>query len=385
MLSVAGFAAVVVMRMIDPLLPVLAAEFSVSIGRASLIIAAYSLPYGLCVLLYGPLGDRIGKLRVILAAMGLSALCITLCGFSRTLDGLLLWRFLTGACGAAIVPLSLAFIGALVPLQERQSALARYISGVVLGQIVGSGIGGVWADQLGWRSLFWAYGGLTALVTLIVWMGTRRIKLPPQQVSAPGGAFGRYRAVFATRKGREVMLAVFLEGMLLFGGTAFLGALLNESYGLNLTAAGLMLMCVGLGSLCYTLSVRWLIRHLGPRRMIALGGLLMTMTFFALVALHDWQAAAPILVLLGLAIYLMHNTLQTLATELIPEARGTAVSMMAFVLFAGQAIGAWGLGLAIDHFGYAPSYAVTGLALLVLGAWLQGTRVVKGHAAGAQA
>lgn len=385
MLSVAGFAAVVVMRMIDPLLPVLAAEFSVSIGRASLIIAAYSLPYGLCVLLYGPLGDRVGKLKVILVAMGLSALCIVLCGFAHSLDSLLLWRFLTGVFGAATVPLSLAFIGDHVPLQERQSALARYVSGVVLGQIVGSGIGGLWADQWGWRSLFWAYGALTAVVTLIVWAGTRRTVLPSRQSADSGNSFQRYRAVFATRNGREVMLAVFLEGMFLFGGTAFLGALLHEVHGLSLTGAGLMLMCVGLGSLIYTLSVRWLIRHLGPRRMIASGGMLMTVTFCALVLLKDWQAAVPMLILLGLAIYLMHNTLQTLATELIPEARGTAVSMMAFVLFAGQAIGAWGLGLALDRFGYAPSYAVIGVALLGLGAWLQGTRVVRGHTAKAHA
>jgi len=82
-LSVAGFAAIAVMRVVDPLLPVIAGEFKVGIGDASLIITAYSITYGLCVLFYGPLGDRFGKLRVILISMTLSATTIALCGTAR--------------------------------------------------------------------------------------------------------------------------------------------------------------------------------------------------------------------------------------------------------------------------------------------------------------
>jgi predicted MFS family arabinose efflux permease len=53
--------------------------------------------------------------------------------------------------------------------------------------------------------------------------------------------------------------------------------------------------------------------------------------------------------------------------------------MMAFVLFAGQASGAWMLGRVIDRFGYTPGLAFSGAGLLLLAAWLQGTRVVRHH------
>lgn len=379
MLSVAGFAAITVMRVVDPLLPVIADEFKVGIGDASLIITAYSITYGLCVLFYGPLGDRFGKLRVILVSMTLSATCIALCGTARELSELVTWRFFTGMLGAATVPLSLAFIGDHVPIAERQRALGRYMSGVVLGQVAGAGVGGIWADHFGWRSLFFAYAAFTLLVAGLVFVFTRRLTLPRPPVTHLSGAASRYLRVLEFREGREVMGGVFLEGMLLFGATAFLGALLREVYALSLTMVGLLLMCVGFGSLVYTLAVGWLMRHLGPRRMIASAGVLMLASFLGLALSRQWGVAAPLLTLLGFAIYLMHNTLQTLSTELLPEARGSAVSLMAFVLFAGQATGAWIVGSTIDRFGYTPSLVGAGAGLVVLAAWLQGTRVVRHH------
>lgn len=364
------------MRIVDPLLPVLADEFGTSIGRAGLIITAYSLPYGAFVLCYGPLGDRFGKLRVIVSTMAFSAGCIFMCGFSESLSNLIFWRFLTGVSSAAIVPLSLAFIADNFPLAERQKALAGYLSGVILGQIAGAGLGGIIADLAGWRTLFWAYGGLTALVTLAVWHGSRRLVLPVHPTAGLRGTLARFRTIVETLAGREVMTAVFLEGMLLFGGSAFIGALLHDQYDLSLTRVGLLLICVGFGSLLYTALVGWLVRVVGQRRMIALGGTLMTACFLGLAVSHRWAVAMPLLLLLGFAIYLMHNTLQTFGTELAPEARGTSVSLMVFLLFAGQAIGAFCLGHAIDRFGYGPSYIVIALALGLLGWWLQGTRAL---------
>jgi len=376
LLSFAGFASIAVMRLADPLLPMIASEFAVSLGRAGLVVTAYSLPYGLFVLCYGPLGDRFGKLRVITAAMGLSSVCIFMCGTAHTLSDLIWWRFLTGVTCAATVPLSLAFIGDHFPLAERQKALARYMSGVILGQIVGAGLGGFFADIAGWRRLFQGYGILTALATAAVWFGARRLQVPPHVVTGLRGAWSRYRAVFTLPAGREVMLAVFIEGFLLFGSTAFLGALLHDQYRLSLTWVGFMLVCVGAGSLLYTALVGWLMRRLGQRGMIALGGMLMLACFGVLAHASAGWIAAPALLLLGLSIYLMHNTLQMLGTELAPEARGTSVSLMAFMLFAGQAAGAFCLGLAIDRFGYPQSYTFIALALAVLGWWLQGTRAV---------
>jgi YNFM family putative membrane transporter len=74
------------------------------------------------------------------------------------------------------------------------------------------------------------------------------------------------------------------------------------------------------------------------------------------------------MVVLGLGIRVLHNTLQSNATQLAPAARGLAASTFANVLFMGQAAGVWLSGLAIDRIGFASVFVGAGMALLLVGA-----------------
>ncbi len=71
----------------------------------------------------------------------------------------------------------------------------------------------------------------------------------------------------------------------------------------------------------------------------------------------------------GYGFYMLHNTLQTRATEMAPMARGAGVSFFAFCLFAGQALGAALFGQAMVALGYVPVILGAGVALLGLGWW----------------
>ena len=66
--------------------------------------------------------------------------------------------------------------------------------------------------------------------------------------------------------------------------------------------------------------------------------------------------------------YTMHGTLQTRATELAPEARGTAVSLFAFFFFMGQATGPQLLGSVLKSHGYGAAFIVAGTGLLTTAA-----------------
>jgi MFS family permease len=75
------------------------------------IVSAYTIPYGLFQLVYGPLSDRIGKLKVITGAMAAFAVGTAACAFVPNIAILALLRFLTGMVAAGIIPVSLAYIG----------------------------------------------------------------------------------------------------------------------------------------------------------------------------------------------------------------------------------------------------------------------------------
>jgi predicted MFS family arabinose efflux permease len=66
---------------------------------------------------------------------------------------------------------------------------------------------------------------------------------------------------------------------------------------------------------------------------------------------------------------MFHNTLQTRATEMAPQTRGTAIAVFAFCLFMGQASGVAVCGFAIRFLHYGWTFALTGAGLALLGFW----------------
>src|SRR5690606_12612994 len=132
-------------RVITPLLPAIAEDFDSSISRAGLIVTAYLLPYGLFQLLYGPVADRVGRIRVISVALGVFALGCILCAVAPTLEFLVVLRFLTGVSAAAVIPMTLAYIGDTVPYEQRQAAIGMTVMSTSMGQILSSAVGGLLA------------------------------------------------------------------------------------------------------------------------------------------------------------------------------------------------------------------------------------------------
>src|SRR5262249_27928058 len=122
------------------------------------------------------------------------------------------------------------------------------------------------------------------------------------------------------------------------------------------------------GGLAYAICARRVVGTLGEIRMAAVGGLLMATALAGLWLLPHWAAAAPLSVLLGFGTYLYHNTLQTHATQMAPQARGRAVSLFSFCLFAGQSLGVVAFGGTVDLHAYAALLLLPAAALAIVGA-----------------
>ena len=369
-LSAAAFASVATMRVADPLLPQVAHEFGVTAGEASVVATAFALAYGLCQLAYGVLGDRFGKYRLVALATLVSALTVAAAGLAGSLAALGLARLAAGASAAAIVPLSMAFIGDHVPYEDRQAVLARFLFGTILGTVGGQTVGGVLGDLLGWRAVFLVLGGLFLAVGVLLAVELRSPRVPPPRLGgaiSPASLVRGYALLFGRPWVRVVLATVFVEGFLFYGGFTFIGAYLRERFGLDYAVVGALLGFVALGGLLYALTVRRLVRGLGERGLTLAGGAAIALGFVA-VAAGALPAMVPAITLLGLGLYMLHSTLQTHATQMAPEARGLAVSTFANALFLGQAGGVWLCGRLADRAGFEPVFVGVGAALLVVGA-----------------
>jgi predicted MFS family arabinose efflux permease len=371
LLASAGFVSGLTMRLAEPLLPKVAHDFGVSVAAAAVLITGFTFAYGLFQLVHGPLGDRIGKLRAVTVALLLTAPACAACALAQSLESLALFRFLTGMTAGAVIPLSFAFVGDNVPYQGRQALLGRFISGNLLGQTFGPLLGGVFSDSIGWRSTFLVPAAAFLIIGLML-LPLAAAQSAKQLSRAAGvSPVRRYASLLRLRRVRIVLLAVAIEGFLFFGAFGYLGAYLRHDFGLSYTAIGFILAGFGVGGVVYSVSVRILLLRLGQRGLVGAGGAMLLVGFVILALAPGWVIGASAITALGLAFYMLHNTLQTRATEMAPEARGSAVSAFAFCLFLGQTLGVSAVGLGIGYVGYRPMIGMTGLALAALAFWFR--------------
>ena len=371
LLSLAAFGSGISMRAADPLLPLLAAEFGVPLGQASLVITVFSIAYGLAQLGFGPLGDRYGKYLVIALAALASSASALLCAAATSLPMLLAVRLLAGATAAAIIPLSMAWIGDVIAYEQRQPVLARFLIGQILGVSAGVLVGGLAADAHWWRLPFLLAAALFLLVGLGLLALNRR--LPPRARTVrpiAGGAVRHMLAEFghiaALSWARLVLLTAFLEGGLLYGPFAFIASHLHARHGLSLALAGAVIMLFGFGGFAFAMGSKAMLRRLGEGGLARWGGIVLALSLAAIGLAPLWWLAIPASFCAGLGFYMLHNTLQTNATQMAPERRGAAVSAFASCFFMGQATGVGMAGLLIARVG-APALLVGGaLGLLAV-------------------
>jgi YNFM family putative membrane transporter len=389
LLSFATFSSMVAQRICDAMLPELSRSFDASLAQAAQVVSMFAVVYGVAQLVYGPLGDRLGKFRIVAWATLACGIGCVLAVFAGSLNLLVLARMATGAAAAAIIPLSMAWIGDNVRLDQLQETLARVGLGTTLGIGGGQLVGGLMTNTLGWR---WAFVVLALLFGVVGgfllqdWRGQKAAAAAgPDADPSAGPASGTKGASFFAqtlpiitgRWSRVVLLVAFAEGAAGFGALAMWATHLHRAMDMSLAGAGAVVALFGLGGMAYMASARRLIAGLGQHGLTAAGGCTMGMAALVVAFTPWWQLAVPASLLAGFGFFMFHNTMQANAAHMAPHARGTGVSLFAAALFLGQSVGAMVAAGLMDRLGSAPVVALGGCAIMALGLWFG--RVLRRH------
>ena len=383
LLSFGTFASMVAQRICDAMLPELSRVFAVSLAQAAQVVSVFAITYGASQLFYGPLGDRLGKFKVVTyATLGCSVGSL-LAVFAGSLDMLVFARLLMALGAAALIPLAMAWVGDNVPTEQLQEMLTRTGLGSTLGIVGGQLVGGLLTDALGWR---WAFGFLTMLFAVV---GSFMLADLRRQQAASGIAFAAaspahpapvrphfLRQAFAIATApwpRTILLLALVEGAAGFGVLAVWASHLHSALGLSLSLSGAIVALFGLGGVAYMVVGRRLIRRFGPQRLVWVGGAIVGASALVLAYTAHWLLAVPASLLAGFGFFMFHNTMQANATQMAPHARGTAVSLFASFLFLGQSIGVVMAAGLIERIGTSAVVALGGAVMAVEGvmfAWL---------------
>lgn len=356
----AAFCSMAAQRACDPMLAAIATDFGADLAAAARTIGLFALGYGAMQLLHGPLGDRFGKPRMIGIACGASAVANLAAALAPTLPALLAARLIGGGAAAAVIPLGMAWVGDTVAYRDRQAALARFLMGTVFGLIAGQMLGAAIARWFGWRAMFGLLAALFALAA--AGLGRHAGAAAGQPAGGVGG-----RAVLARPGVSLVLLTAFVEGAAVFGVLAWLPVYLSQVHGVDPVKAGVASGLYGIGAFAFLAAAGPLLRRLGEPGLGACGAALFAGAVGVLLAPLPFGAAAPACLVAGFGFYMLHNTLQTVATQMAPQRRGTAMALFASALFLGQSAGI-ALGAEAQSAGRLEShYALSATVVALLG------------------
>jgi predicted MFS family arabinose efflux permease len=365
-LAVCGFASTFALRFIDPMIGVISRDLASDPHTIALLSTAFALPYAFIQPVLGPIGDAVGKERIVQVCLVIMTLTLAGAVVTGSVEMMFVLRVISGAAAGGVIPLALATIGDRVPMAERQVAISRFLLFVISGQLIGGSLSGILSTWIGWRGVFALACAISIAATVAVLVGFGWTREAAGRFQ-PSVAVLRYARIVSLPRARALFAFVFVEGALIFGIQPYIAPMLEQRGAGGAAQAGLIIACFATGGILYTLTVRSLLRVLGLRLMLVIAGVICGLGFLAMASGGPWGLDAVAMLGMGIGFYMLHNSFQTQVTEVAVDARASAVSLHAFSYFVGQAIGPVLFGLGLSTFGQGGAATVAGVGILVLG------------------
>jgi DHA2 family multidrug resistance protein len=374
-------------------LPHIGGELSATQEQISWVLTSYIVAAAIMIPLSGWLADRYGRKKVLVLSVVLFTVSSALCGVAQSLGQIVLFRFLQGLAGAALVPQSQAVLLDINPPERQGRAMAVWVLAVVVGPAVGPVLGGWLTENYSWRWVFFInvpFGVLSVLgllgfmresatrretfdffgfATLSLAIGALQIMLDRGQlqdwfssteicVEAALGAVAFYLFLVHTLTARNSFVnpglfkdrnfdigcvAIFTFGVVLFATLALLPPLLQALLGYPVVTTGWVTAPRGVGTLVASLVVGRLTSWIGARLLIGVG--------IAVTAISTWQMCgfSPLMdgrlvarsgFIQGLGIGLAYVPLTTVCfATLAPQFRSGGTSMFNLLRNIGSSIG----------------------------------------------
>lgn len=346
-----------------PLTTVLSDAFRVSNSQVAWLASSYSICYAVGCLLYGPFSDRYGRKVFLVTSMSVLAVITFAIGFVDHFYILLLLRGLQGLVSAAFAPISLVYAGEMFPQQKRLTAVGFVSSGLLMAGVVGQVYSGVVNELLGWHGIFIILGilYLITLVLIIFYLPRDTMRRPHVNILVA------FKKMTLLVKQTQLLLAFSITFSLLFsmvGMYTLLGSYLSTNFGL-LEQETLYVRAAGIVGMVLSLFSGRLAQKMGTTSVLRLGLALAACGLFGIGV----SPSIPFIVLTSVGfvtgIATTNPIIISIVSQLAGQARGSAVSFNAFILFVGASTGPI-LAITLIQTGfYALSFGVLGCILLV--------------------
>lgn len=323
-----------------PTLPAVGAEFGAPDSVVQLTLSGFFVGMALGQLMVGPISDVIGRRRLLIAGAIVALVASAIAALSPSIAIFVAARFLQGLGGGACVVLARAMVPDLLSGREAAKTYSLLMAILAIAPAVAPIVGGLLAEPIGWRGIYWVLTGLHAVQLLVV------LKIVPETGGqSPGGqgatgqrflarVLSNYAAVLKSPRFWGFLTAMAFAFASMFCYIAASSFVFQQEFGLSprgyaavfaLNAVG---MCVGsfVNSRC--------IDKLGTKK-VMLGGLCLALLGNVLLLIAVLSGAGLVWIILALLLCISPNGVimgnsTAMATGLMRMRAGSVTAIMGF-------------------------------------------------------
>jgi len=350
---------------VTPIFPFYIVELGVGATELGVLAASFAFTR---ILLAGPLGglsDRVGRKRVLLAALAGFAVSNVIYAFANSIIVMIIARALEGGISAGFYPAANAFVSDMTTPENRGTAMGYLSMGNMVGFVVGPSLGGVLAEFLGIRLPF-IVAAVASLVTLVI---LNLIVREPERLTSQSDLEKHrvpVREVFSKNAKAYSALGITMFANMFAIGILEVAFMLDavQRYGFSPLEIGLFFGILGVIVIIGNIGFGKISDRIGRKWLITTGSLVAALSlYFFMIASGtvDFYLAGAIL---GVAISMRGPTIQAMIADLSDaRAYGSVMGTFGAISNSAYVIGPILGGVMFDTSG--DSISAVGLTVVV--------------------
>jgi DHA1 family inner membrane transport protein len=375
-LTLSAFAIGTTEFVIVGLIPTIAASLGVSVPSAGLLVSLYALGVAVGAPVLTALTGRVPRKQLLLGLMALFTIGNLIAWMAPGYEALMAARVLTGLAHGVFFSIGSTIATSLVPKEKAASAIALMFTGLTVALVTGVPLGTFIGQTFGWQATFLAVSLLGVIAFVGSWI------LVPNNIanSAPASLLTQLSVLKKPR-----LLLVYAMTTLGYGGSfiafTYLAPILQDVSGFSAGSVSLVMLVYGVSVAFGNIWGGRLADRKGPIHALQIVFALLALVLLVLTftASSTWLALATVLAwgavafgnVPGLQVYVVQR-----AERDAPQAVDVASGLNIAAFNVGIALGAWGGGLIVAHFGLMATpwigaiVVVGALGLTTLAGWL---------------
>ena len=358
-------------------LPLIKEDLGFTDAQLGLVASTFVLCVGICTPIAGFIGDLFSRKNIIITSLFIWSIATFFTGFTSTIFSLILLRSVAVGGGEAFYAPSANAIICEYHTKTRAIAMSIHQTALYIGIILSGLIGGLIAENYGWRMPFYIFGGIGILLTfLLLWRLKQSRNVAPSS-SQDRKKFIKEAFVLLFRKPSAMLLGASFICLVFVnvGYLTWMPTFLHEKFNLSITGAGFSSMFyhhaaafigiilggllsdkIALKSKLYRLVIQGVGMLLGAPFIFAMGqGSTLTIVYIALAGFGLFRGIYEA------------NFITTIYGVIEPKYRASVIGLVYLFVFSVGSISPYLLGYFKQSFGLSNGLSSLGVAYIIGG------------------